>query len=494
MSYASEQDALGLLVREGTIIDSGQILYLEPTWFNQLLRAILDHQLHDPTMERFWKKELRSFVDRRISLQYFDLKRAHDNFPPTGTLNIGYLRFLWRNVPEMTDDSLFRSLVRTMFHHGVIFLDTPGGAAHDDTQGALDDSVNLFVPANLPSDTLYSELQECKVSLREQYRKELAYEISQSYVPPEFLGLLMARLFRLENLEFHRCWSHGVAFTMGGPEVLLHLNTPGEAEDEAGITVNVIGQPHTPELCVAVENVRKVVEEVFGNHFSGLFLALKRGYPRSFYGRDAALERMVDLRAHIDAKLSHLDTQLGGLEDKLHVVARRCQISLARLSKLQSSDFPYPSLVIIRRAAAVVPGREGRSLRARLVGMRRRARKLISKDMRLCFLCPFDHSEIPCGLNGNGYPLRTPREWARKIRPVLQVRELVADSSVDVVAIFSLVKMLRPCKHNEHDLGFLDVNLRWLKCTVPHVCGDCLPCHATVIIPSQGNIYITPRK
>lgn len=433
MSYGPQQDALGLLVREGTIIDAGQILYLEPTWFNQLLRAIVDHELHDPTMDRFWRKELRSFVDRRIGVHYLHLKRAHDNFPPTGTLNIGYLRFLWRNVPEMTDDSLFRSLVSTMFHHGVIFLGTPGGASLDDVQGALDDRFNLFVPVNLPSDTLYSELQECKVSFREQYRKELAYEISQSYVPPDFLGLLMARLFCLEGVEFHRCWSHGVAFTMGGPEVLLHLNTPGEAEDEAGITVNVIGQPHTPELCAAVEKVREVVEGVFGEHFRGLFLALKRGYPRPFYGKDAALEKIVDLRAHIDAKLSHLDMLLGGLDDKLHVVARRCQTSLARLSKLQSADFPYPSLVIIRRAAAVVPGGEGRSLRARLVGMRRRARKLVSKDMSLCFLCPFDHSEIPCGINGNGYPLRMPREWVRKIRPVLQVREAVANSSVSIL-------------------------------------------------------------
>ena len=90
---------MGQLVREGMILDSDDILYLEPVWINNLLRAILDHDLADKEKASFWEEELERFSDGNKI--FFDLNIVHDNFPSTGMLTVRYLRFLWRHVPEV---------------------------------------------------------------------------------------------------------------------------------------------------------------------------------------------------------------------------------------------------------------------------------------------------------------------------------------------------------------------------------------------------------
>lgn len=56
-------------------------------------------------------------------------------------------------------------------------------------------------------------------------------------------------------------------------------------------------------------------------------------------------------------------------------------------------------------------------------GLADRVKGWVNKKMRLCFLCPFDFREVPCGLDGQGYPFVENREWVKKLLPVLQVRE-----------------------------------------------------------------------
>lgn len=146
------QSAVGLLVKEGTVLMSGEVLYVEPTWINELFRAILDHQLTDEAMENSWERELQKFA--WSSAEYLKLKKVHDNFCSTGTLTIGYLRFLWRNTLGIGDEDIFRCMLSTMSQHGVIFKGTPARTGDEDVESELGDDSKLFVPVRLPSSIL----------------------------------------------------------------------------------------------------------------------------------------------------------------------------------------------------------------------------------------------------------------------------------------------------------------------------------------------------
>lgn len=262
---------------------SGEVLYVDPTWINELLRAILDHQLTDETMQDSWERELQSFVRSRAGAEYLKLKKVHDNFCSTGTLTVGYLRFLWRNVFGVGDEYMFRSVLSATSHHGVIFKGAP---ARIGDESEWDDNTKLFVPVRLPSNILPSNLSECETLQRYQYRRELIYDIPQSSVPPGVLGVMMARFLSCKGVELHACWSRGAAFAMGGPEVIMYLNNAREGiSDKADITVQVFGQELSGELRDAVEKVQESIEAVFADFFSGLFVALKRGHPRTVRGQ-----------------------------------------------------------------------------------------------------------------------------------------------------------------------------------------------------------------
>lgn len=420
------QNAVEHLVREGMILDSGGVLFLAPTWINELLRAILDHELTDDTKEDFWKSELQGFTDGDNSL-YFHLKKIHDSFPSTGILTVGYLRFLWRNIHEINDESFLRSLLRIMSHCGVIFRGNPSGADHTRTNNALNDSIELFVPLHLPPNILKSDLERFSTFLTRQFRKELVYEISQPTFPPGALGLLMARLFSWEDIEFRKCWSRGAAFTLGEVLVVLHLDTFSHGNKDSQITVNLFGERFVSELATAVKRVEREIISMFFECFPGLFIGLKKGFPRDVDGFnavdsvDAAIARIDGLEAHLDKSLSRLLQGLRQVEENVQDVAKSIHKSLAKLNKLQSQEMPCPNLLVIRPAAVVVSGELNRSLREFVTELGRRTTNMVCKDMRLYFLCPYDFSEVPCGLDGNGYPFTVTREWVAKIRPVLKV-------------------------------------------------------------------------
>ena len=171
-----------------------------------------------------------------------------------------------------------------------------------------------------------------------------------------------------------------------------------------------------------MDRIENEVTSVFYQRFSGVFITRKTGYPRDVDCKNAVVARIDGLEEHLDRALSGLLQGLHQVEEKLEDVTKNCRTTLARLNKLQSGEVPCPSLVIIRPAAAMLLGGQKRSLWARIKDLGRRAKRLVRKDLRLCFLCPYDFSEVPCGLNGNGYPFPATRDWVKKIRPVLKVR------------------------------------------------------------------------
>lgn len=433
------------MVRQGTVLDSGEILYLEPTWINELLREILNHDLADTSKADFWEKELARFCERNNET-FYSLKKIHDNFPSTGILSVKYLRFLWRDASGISDMVLFESLLRTMSHHGVIFQGNPTKAVNEHAENSFSDSTELFVPLHLPPTILENDLEELATQLQYQFRKEVVFDILQPYVPPGILGLLMARFLLWEEVEFRKCWNRGVVFTLGEILVLFHLDTPSRGKENARITINLFGERYVSRLNEATRKIEHEVLSTFVGHFGGVLFCLKQGYPRDIGGIttidsryttggrnvidstdavdiiNAVIERIDGLEAHLDRELSRLLQGLHQLEGKLDHVAAICKTTFARLNELQSPNVRCPSLVIIRPASAMVSGAQSRSLWTICKDLGRRGKKLFSKDMRLCFLCPYDYSEVPCGLGGNGYPLTATREWVKKIRPALKVR------------------------------------------------------------------------
>lgn len=167
---------------------------------------------------------------------------------------------------------------------------------------------------------------------------------------------------------------------------------------------------------------------MFFECFPGLFIGCKKGFPRNvdgfnaIDGIDAVIARIGDLEVHLDKELSHLLQGLRQLEENLQDVVKSTHKSLAKLNKLQPQEMPCPNLLVIRPAVVMALDEPNRSLRGFVAELGRRTTNVVCQDMRLCFLCPYDFSEVPCGLDGNEYPFTVTRGWVAKIHPVLKVR------------------------------------------------------------------------
>lgn len=111
---------------------------------------------------------------------------------------------------------------------------------------------------------------------------------------------------------------------------------------------------------------------------------------------------------------------------------------LVRLKNLQAPGYPYPHLVVVKEIddGANVHGK--RSLLGKL-------RNVAMKDMTLHFLCPFDLSEVPCGVDGQGYRFRETRGWVKKLSPVLQVIHTFFFCATVRLQTYTLVKRSLCC-------------------------------------------------
>lgn len=420
------QDSVRQHQVEGMFLRSCGLLHLDPTWINDLLREILDHRLQGASNKEYWENELLLFEEKHPDAGMLALQRAHLNFSTTGTLTVGYLRFLWRNMRGIGDHTVFKCLMNTMSEYGVVFKSTP---FPDTMYGAHDvrgDSDHLFVPVRLPSFVTKEDLEEFSIpSLQHGYRRQVIYYIDQSYVPPGLIGLLMARFLKY-GVQFHTCWRDGASFIMGGPEVLIFLNPVGAHRTRAEVEVNVTGAPMSKDVEDVMRDLMNAIEHVLADHFPGLFVSPRARDPRSIRGTDALLDKIGNLESHLDARLDLIDH---GLED----VGSSSRASLARLGKLQAKEYPFPQLVIVREAT--VDSSQGER-RRRILSKQtfRTLGRLVSgcgkKKMRLYFLCPFDYSEVPCGIDGNGYPFSESRLWLKKLFPVLQVRNIYGENLV----------------------------------------------------------------
>lgn len=417
MLVTKMQDAIRLKESEGLFLFENGLLHLDPTWINELLRAILDHRLQDPTASGFWEKELVAFADDHPRLPFNQLVEAHRTFCATGTLTESYLHFLWREVKDIEQEGLFDRLLETMRKHGVVFSEVGRslvGRSVSDSDGSC---AVLFVPVRLQGYVGEENLEEFSAPcVHNEWRRQLVLRVWQSYIPPGIIGMFMARLLNIEEVQFHCAWSRGISFMMGGSEVLLYLNAPemGKAE----IEINVVGPKRSDEVESKVRKMEGEVRALLEENFPGLRFHSESLL--SIEGRDALMERIGTLEAHLDVRLDEI-------EGKLDEVAGSSRHSLMCLESLRAANFPHPHLVVVREhtPSGGHTARRGRSKRvlskALFKSFCTRVRTAGKKEMRLQFLCPYDFSLVPCGPDGEGYAFGKTRDWVKKVFPAVQV-------------------------------------------------------------------------
>ncbi len=409
------QDAVRLKQGEGMFLLENGLLHLDPTWINELLRAILDHRLQDPAESVFWERELKAFANYHPRLHFNQLVKAHRTFCTTGTLTASYLRFLWRKVTGIDKKELFDRLLETMLKNGVVFSGLD--------RSSVDSSVSvggeaLFVPVRLQQYVSEEQLNEfCVPCVHNEWRRQLVVCVWQSYIPPGIVGMIMARLLSFEEVQFHCAWRRGISFMMGGSEVLLYLNAPrmGKAE----IEINVVGPKRSDEVENKLRKMEAAITTLLEESFPGLLFHSEP--KRSIEGQDALMERIATLEAHLDVRLDEV-------EGKLREVAGSSRESLAGLKGLQVANFPYPHLFVVREHAPRRKGNTdggGRKKRVLSKAMFKsfctRVWTVGRKEMRLQFLCPYDFSPVPCGPDGEGYAFEEARDWVKKVSPAVQV-------------------------------------------------------------------------
>ncbi|CAN0413902.1 unnamed protein product [Pylaiella littoralis] len=173
------KDMIGLKVREGMFLFENGLLHLDPTWINDLLRAILDHRLQDLSETHFWEKTLETFTDRH-KLKYNQLSNTHQTFCAKGTLTVS-LKFLWRGVEGIQTDEVLERVLRTLMAHGVLFSE-PNVFLAEPEAGSIKISAALFVPVRLQRHANKERLEEFS-ALCNEWRRQLCF----AYVKATFL-------------------------------------------------------------------------------------------------------------------------------------------------------------------------------------------------------------------------------------------------------------------------------------------------------------------
>ncbi|CAM9986864.1 unnamed protein product, partial [Choristocarpus tenellus] len=406
------KDAVELNQTEGTFLLSCGILYLDPSWLNKPLRAILDHRLADQEQKAYWIAQLKEY-NCRPGVNFGHLKVFHDKFCITGRLTVGYLRFLWRDLDVDKDEVVFKRLLRTMSEFGAIFESTSASAPltqYGDTS-VLDNNLNLMVMVRLPISIETESLKKFGLP-NNCWRLESVYLLEQSYIPAGLLGLLMARCIQ-HDLQLHVCWRYGASFRMGGPEVLLYLHPQAVLDRPSFIEFHVMGVPLSREVTDCESELSKIIKQLFKDQFPGLLLWRRSGDPRAVEGENAVMERIELLQQHADKRHDAILLKLEVVGEKVENLAMNILGMMIKLNAVLDKDYPFPSLISIRdeRESAVT----GNSVKNRAQRVWNGFKGVFRTKKRLHFLCPYDGKVIPCGLDGDGYPFHGTREWVKKL-------------------------------------------------------------------------------
>lgn len=399
------------------MLHASGIMHLDPSWINKLIRCLTDHRLADPDRKDWWRMEMEDFieVDRNEgppSLLY----KAHEDFRRTGRLSRDYLKFLWREVDEIkTNHDVLDSLIETISCHGVM-LKSPASPTGDR---------QLLVPFRLPPEIDPSALNRLEDATRHGRRMRFTWNLGK-HAPSDMVGLVLTQCLSGKRLQVHGCWRSGIVFAMDDLEHLVCLHTTAADLTGKGRTVSL-------ELSVAAHGdsmplqdpamaLKERLESTMADFFPGiLFLLSEDGkVTRGGQAWESCFQQMRE----------HLDFQFGHLGASLDAVMATTRSAMAKITAMHDTSFPYPTLVVMRpeteadRQGRVNVDRDAWCSRRALRDLAFQIKGCYSKPMRLFFVCPYDFTEVPCGVDGAGYPVRMGNKWCRKLYPAVKVRNI----------------------------------------------------------------------
>lgn len=414
-----QQAIVTMKQQEGTMLHASGIMHLDPSWINKLVRCLTDHRLADPDRKDWWKIEIGDFIEAgRNEGPPSLLYQAHEDFRRTGRLSRDYLKFLWREVDEIkTDHDVLDSLIETISCHGVM-LKFPASPTGDR---------QLLVPFRLPPEIDPCALNRFEDATRHGRRMRFTWSLGK-LAPPDIVGVMLTQCLSGKRIQVHACWRSGIAFAMDDLEHLVCLHTTAADCKGKGRVVSL-------ELSVAargdsmpLQNPAMVLEEhlesTMRDVFPGVLCILSEDgeVTRGDQAWETCFQQMRE----------HLDFQLGHFGAALDTVTATTRAALAKITTMHDTGFPYPALVVMRPETEA--DRQGRVQVDRDAWCSKRAlrdaafliRGCYSKPMRLFFVCPYDFAEVPCGVDGAGYPFRMGNGWCRKLYPAVQVRKINA--------------------------------------------------------------------
>lgn len=231
------------------------LLHLDPSWINLLLRELLDHRLGELGHTESWHRDMEKYC-HRIGLHFDQLIDTQRSFLTTGRLLKDYLGFLWRDVPGLDDATVLERMMDTMSTYGAMFP----------CESNKDEVTEFVIPARLSSFVADANLCELERAISHGVTMQFTFQFLAKYVPPGIMAQVVGGFCRGNNIVFRACWSKGAAFTMGRREHLICLHEPTDTLP-ARTEINVTGsdKPTVWDAGFRAEDeLRKLLREPYG--------------------------------------------------------------------------------------------------------------------------------------------------------------------------------------------------------------------------------------
>ena len=316
-----------------TTFEEDLVIHVNPAWFADLVRRVVDIRLLDPEQQEAVVEEMKRCAPaaslRRLSQQ-------HRRFIQAGEVSRDYLRFLWgrdmrlgpasREAPplKMSEEAItlmVRSLldVRFMFH------------VRDNNGGVLPD--RYVVSSCLPDH------MGCVVDPRRMLELEEGGAIFSTRlnlvgaraIPPGLIPRFVAWCGQ-GDARIKACWKQGVCFAFNRKNLVLLYERRGIGQPSV-IECHAVGSAHDEKAGGALGDVVKELDRLLRDD--------KYGFPGVGLMETGEIEKRSARSNDLEALLMHLE---GALEGHMNVKFEE----LARKSDNISGRWTYVRHVLIR--------------------------------------------------------------------------------------------------------------------------------------------------
>ena len=373
----------------------------------------------------------------------------------SGQLDEAYLRFLWMHrkiEPQGRGVNLenveVNSIVATMTRLLVMYRSRSA------------EERKYVVPARLP---LYGCPREPTPDILTGITIRMQCSFGQVYPPPGIVGRLLA--WSTDRVvTYGDCWQHGAFFSykFQGKEfkVFLYESENNRRREDgrliktfAALTVGVQGSPE--QAPGVLRELKALVGELVRDQAHGY-----PGLGHLIHFRETEEIDTSDVLAELRAVVERQTTASGRLHTVLgrqEAVAERQEAIVERqeavVLQLEETVKELGDIVRALLEQDLLAATEAQSEFPRLMILKpEQANRTIESEnldqfryntwnrwitawekfgirdpgfhqvFRLQFLCEYDLSEVPCGPDGNGYPIKKLANWVKRCIPLLQVR------------------------------------------------------------------------